>query len=92
MSLKKRQLKKIGSSSINVETEKINNNRVYRLEGGKVNIYQNLKLECGEPSSLPTKEKIMAFDVTENGGKIITGGEDGIREWKLKPQPNLEEE
>ena len=70
----------------------------YRLENGKINIYRNkFDLQKGNKlSSLPTTEKVTAFDVSENGKVIITGGKDGIRKWELletgKLQGILEEE
>lgn len=97
MDLKWRRLDQIIPSKIkdirlkNTESRK-RNNWIYQLEGGEVNIYRgelNFELK-NKMSSLPTTEKVTAFDVSEDGKIIVTGGKDGIRKWELLKKRKLE--
>jgi len=66
--------------------------RIYELEDGEVKIYlseMDFKSK-NEMSSLPTTKNITAFDVSDDGKIIITGGRDGIRKWELQEAEEVE--
>ncbi len=97
MNLKWRRLdqvtpSKIGDIKLKNNKSRKKNGWFYRLENGEVNIYKSkLDLQKGNKlSSLPTTEKVTAFDVSEDGKIIVTGGKDGIRKWELLKTKKLE--
>ncbi len=72
---------------------------IIELEDGKVVFYLPDDDCRSEYASLPTTEKVTAFDFSYGGriedgyidGRIIiTGGKDGIRKWELQERENLD--